>query len=59
MDNWRKSAYSTAQGGSCVEVGEGDGMIGIRDTKRWTDTVLRLSRDDFRRLVSTVRQNAL
>ena len=28
---WRKSTYSSSNGGSCVEVGQ-DGMILIRDT---------------------------
>jgi len=31
---WRKSTYSGSQGGNCVEVGPGDGLVGVRDTKR-------------------------
>jgi hypothetical protein len=29
--DWRKSTYSNAQGGSCVEVASGDGVM-VRDT---------------------------
>jgi hypothetical protein len=31
MDNWRKSSFSSANGGSCVEVANGDGVM-VRDT---------------------------
>ena len=30
--DWRKSSYSNAQGGSCVETATGDGVILVRDT---------------------------
>jgi Domain of unknown function (DUF397) len=30
--DWRKSSYSGANGGSCVETATGDGMILVRDT---------------------------
>ena len=32
MDNWRKSSYSDANGGNCVETASGDGLILVRDT---------------------------
>jgi hypothetical protein len=31
-DNWRKSSYSGANGGSCVETAGGAGVILVRDT---------------------------
>jgi hypothetical protein len=31
--SWRKSSYSGAQGGDCVEVGTGAGRVLVRDTK--------------------------
>lgn len=34
MDNWRKSAFSNAQGGACVEVASTPGQVGVRDTKQ-------------------------
>ena len=30
---WRKSTFSGANGGGCVEVADYDGMIVVRDTK--------------------------
>jgi hypothetical protein len=53
MDGWRKSTYSDANGGSCVEVASGNGVM-IRDTtnrggltlefpaEAWAAFVLRL-----------------
>lgn len=32
MGNWRKSSLSDANGGDCVEVGEGTGTVLVRDT---------------------------
>jgi hypothetical protein len=29
---WRKSTYSDANGGQCVETGSGSGVIMVRDT---------------------------
>lgn len=31
-EQWRKSTYSQSNGGSCVEVGHGQGKILVRDT---------------------------
>ncbi|KOX07250.1 DUF397 domain-containing protein [Nocardiopsis sp. NRRL B-16309] len=30
---WRKSSYSSAQGGECVEVAEGDHGMNLRDSR--------------------------
>jgi hypothetical protein len=30
--DWRKSSYSTANGGECVETASGGGVILVRDT---------------------------
>jgi len=30
--DWRKSSYSGANGGSCVETASGDGLVLVRDT---------------------------
>ena len=32
MDNWRKSSFSGANGGSCVETASGGGVVLVRDT---------------------------
>lgn len=37
---WRKSSYSGANGGECVEVGNPPGLIAVRDSKgpHWSQT---------------------
>lgn len=32
MGNWRKSSYSDANGGQCVETASSDGVVLVRDT---------------------------
>lgn len=32
MGDWRKSTYSSANGGDCVETVSGDGVVLVRDT---------------------------
>jgi hypothetical protein len=32
MDGWRKSSFSDANGGSCVETASGNGVVLVRDT---------------------------
>lgn len=32
MGDWRKSTYSDASGGNCVETASADGMVMMRDT---------------------------
>jgi Domain of unknown function (DUF397) len=32
MDGWRKSSYSDANGGNCVELADGYGAVLVRDT---------------------------
>jgi Domain of unknown function (DUF397) len=32
MDDWRKSSFSNANGGACVETASGAGVILVRDT---------------------------
>lgn len=61
--NWRKSSFSGSTGGECVEVGEGLGAVLVRDTKQAQMgsgcTVLRLTRENFRRLTSDIKRNTL
>jgi hypothetical protein len=54
--NWRKSTYSGASGGDCVEVGTAAGMIVVRDTKDNGDgPVLRVSATDWKRLTAAIK----
>jgi Domain of unknown function (DUF397) len=40
---WRTSSYSGANGGECVEVGQDQDLIVVRDTKDRTGPVLRFT----------------
>jgi hypothetical protein len=42
---WRKSTYSDASGGDCVEVAVAPGTVRVRDSKRDTGPVLALAPD--------------
>lgn len=63
MSAWRKSTHSGGGEGGCVEVGEGCGDVLVRDTKQSHlgegRTTLRLTREDFRKLTSTIKQDTL
>lgn len=50
---WRKSSYSSDQGGNCLEVAESPcATIAVRDSKNPAGPVLTLRPDAFRRFVS-------
>ncbi|MFE0204517.1 DUF397 domain-containing protein [Streptomyces sp. NPDC058985] len=42
---WFKSSYSGTEGGDCVEVAAGTGVVHIRDSKAVTGPVIRVSRE--------------
>ncbi|MEU5435114.1 DUF397 domain-containing protein [Streptomyces sp. NPDC020719] len=42
---WFKSSYSGAEGGQCVEVAAGTGVVHIRDSKAVAGPVVRVSRE--------------
>ncbi|MGW2173257.1 DUF397 domain-containing protein [Streptomyces sp. NPDC001705] len=42
---WFKSSYSGAEGGDCVEVAAGTGVVHIRDSKAMAGPVIRVSRE--------------
>ncbi|MFI1563183.1 DUF397 domain-containing protein [Streptomyces sp. NPDC020490] len=42
---WFKSSYSGAEGGQCVEVAAGKGVVHIRDSKAMAGPVIRVSRE--------------
>ncbi|MFG3318501.1 DUF397 domain-containing protein [Streptomyces sp. NPDC048171] len=42
---WFKSSYSGAEGGQCVEVAAGTGVVHIRDSKAMAGPVIRVSRE--------------
>ncbi|MEU9730198.1 DUF397 domain-containing protein [Streptomyces sp. NPDC048002] len=43
MENkWRKSSYSSDQGGNCVEIAESSSTVAVRDSKTPAGPVLTL-----------------
>jgi Domain of unknown function (DUF397) len=52
---WRKSSYSGGQGGNCVEIGDSDSRVLVRDTKDRTGPTLRFSADVWRRFADRVK----
>ena len=52
---WRKSSYSDANGGSCVETAAGSGVILVRDTTDRDGGTLTFGPDAWRRFAATVK----
>ncbi len=55
MDDWRKSTYSSANGGSCVETASGDGVVLVRDTTNRDGGTLSITGDAWGAFLSTLR----
>jgi len=56
---WRTSTYSDANGGECVEVGQDQDLIAIRDTKDRTGPMLRFAPRAWRRFAQQVARGPL
>jgi Domain of unknown function (DUF397) len=54
-DSWRKSSYSGANGGECVEVATTADTVLVRDSKNRTGNVLSVSASAWRAFVSAVK----
>lgn len=55
--NWRKSSYSSGNGGSCVEVANEDRVL-VRDTTQaGTGPVLRFSSAAWRKFTGQVKRS--
>lgn len=54
---WRKSSYSTANGGNCVEVARvpGAGRVAARDSKEPRGPQLEYTVSEWRRLLADIR----
>jgi Domain of unknown function (DUF397) len=53
---WRKSSYSSGNGGNCVELGTMTGAVLVRDTRdNGMGPVLRVTPADWARLVKSVK----
>jgi hypothetical protein len=53
--NWRKSSFSTANGGQCVEVGNAAAGIVVRDTTDRAGAALAVSGAVWRALLTEIR----
>jgi hypothetical protein len=56
---WRKSSYSGNNGGQCVEVGNADRVIAVRDSKNPRGPVLAFGPQDWRRFTGQVKAGRL
>ncbi|HEY2264932.1 MAG TPA: DUF397 domain-containing protein [Streptosporangiaceae bacterium] len=46
--NWRKSSYSTSNGGDCVEVATTSHMVAVRDSKDPAGAVVTVNLNSWR-----------
>lgn len=53
--NWRKSSYSGADGGECVEVATAAGVVMVRDTKNRNSGMLMVPASVWHAFVATVK----
>ncbi|PWI18690.1 DUF397 domain-containing protein [Streptomyces sp. Act143] len=49
---WRKSSYSSDQGGDCVEIAEAPTAVAVRDSKNPAGPILTVGPAAFRHFVS-------
>ena len=56
MDGWRKSTYSDANGGQCVETASGHGSVLVRDPTDRDGRTLTLSAQAWLRFTDTLKQ---
>ena len=54
-DNWRKSSYSGANGGSCAETASGVGMILVRGTTDRDGFTLSIPADAWAKFTDSLR----
>ncbi|MGP4024649.1 DUF397 domain-containing protein [Actinomadura sp. 3N407] len=53
---WRKSSYTTANGGECVELASVPGTVAVRDSKDPGGPKLLVSRRAFAALLSQIKR---
>ncbi|MFC5745934.1 DUF397 domain-containing protein [Actinomadura rugatobispora] len=52
---WRKSSYSAANGGDCIEVADLPTAIGVRDSKDPDGPQLHIPHDAFKQLTKAIK----
>ena len=50
--SWRKSSYSSSNGGNCVEVANTSHTIAVRDSKNPSDAALTFTRGNWRAFIN-------
>ncbi len=56
--NWRKSSYSSGNGGECIEVASPNDAVAVRDTKQdGTGPVLRFTPAAWRRFAGQLKRS--
>jgi hypothetical protein len=53
--DWRKSSFSSPNGGACVETATGDGVILVRDTTNWAGGTLVVSASAWSAFAASLR----
>ncbi|MFA1549172.1 DUF397 domain-containing protein [Actinomadura chokoriensis] len=53
---WRKSSYTTANGGDCVELASLSEMVAVRDSKNPDGPELLVSREAFAALLADLKR---
>jgi hypothetical protein len=57
--DWRKSTFSSSNGGQCVEVARSlPGVVAVRDSKDATGPVLMFTADEWRSFAADVKGQA-
>jgi uncharacterized protein DUF397 len=54
--DWRKSTFSNANGGACLETASADGVILVRDTTNRDGGTLSFSASAWASLVTSIKQ---
>jgi hypothetical protein len=57
MDGWRKSSFSDANGGDCVETASGDGVILVRDTSDRDGVTLAFTAEAWHAFTADVKRS--
>jgi hypothetical protein len=55
MENWRKSTYSDANGGHCLETASAEGAVLVRDTTNRNGVTLSVRASAWTAFLTSVR----
>jgi Domain of unknown function (DUF397) len=55
MGEWRKSSYSSANGGDCVAAASGNGLVKVHDTANRGDITLGFPAGAWQRFTTSLR----